>query len=233
MVPTKKPKNMAGGIRALAKQQALGVSATAINQGLFDDMRGRYEKFGLQDILPDGEFDLGRDQVIPGRRGMIENFASIERHRAEVSRIVGKTVQLSTGARIEADMVLWGTGYQMDLSYFASPTLAATTQIHELARRCGSVVRSLDEPDLFFLAMLLESTTVGPWIYAVACKTIIAHIKGRAHLDLQPILRKINHFELPRFLAQRDHDSYPPDVWLSDLERLATTHPEESPMPIP
>lgn len=121
MLPTRKPKHIAGDIRGLAKQQMSGVSIAQMNRDINLDLQGRYEKFGLQDILPAGEFDITRDQLIPGRRAMIENFSKIERHQGEIAQIADRTVQISSGERIDVDLILWGTGYAMDLRYFESP----------------------------------------------------------------------------------------------------------------
>ena len=233
MVPTRKPKNVAGSVRGLAKQQMLGNSVEEISRDINQDLRGRYEKFGLQEILPEHDFDLNRDQLIPGRRGMIEHFSKIERHRGQIASIEGQTVRLSSGGRIGVDLILWGTGYEIDLSYFASPTLAAITRIDDLAKRCSSVFRSLDEPNLFFLSVLLDSTGTAPWAYALACRSIVSQIRNKAHFDTEPTPRKINHFDLAKFLAERDPDSYPPGVWRSEYEKLAFARSENEPMPIP
>jgi len=233
MVPTRKPKNLAGSVRGLAKLQMLGHSVEKISRDIDLDLRGRYKKFGLEDILPGHDFDLNRDQLIPGRFRMIENYGRIERHRAEVAAIEEKTLQLSTGKRLDADLILWGTGYEIDLSYFASPALRAISRIDDLAERCGSVVRSLDEPNLFFLSVLLDGTGTAPWAYSLASRSIISHILGRANLVAEPTGRKINHFDLAKFLAELDPDSYPPDTWWSRYEKLALSHPEGEPMPIP
>lgn len=234
MVPTRKPKHLAGDLRGLSRQQMLGVSVEQMNVEINQDLIGRYGKFGLQAVLPQGRFDFHRHQMIPGRCGMIANFDKIERYRGEISRLSGRTVHLSSGALFDADVVLWGTGYEVDLRYFASPVLAHTTRAEALAARCGSLFRSLDAPNLFFLApSLLESTTTSPWAYAHACRTIMSHICGKAGLDAEPILQKLNYFELAKFLATRDPENYPPDTWFASYRDLALKHPEGEPMPIP
>jgi cation diffusion facilitator CzcD-associated flavoprotein CzcO len=233
MVPTRKPKQLAGDIRGLAKQQMLGVSVEQMNLEVNLDLQGRYEKFGLQEILPSGKFDFNRDQLVPGRRSMIENFSKIERHRGEIARVFDRTVQLSCGEQVNADLILWGTGYEIDLGYFESAQLASITRLGELARRCGSLFRSLDAPNLFFLATGLDSTGVTPWAYAHACRSIVSHICGKAHLDDAPVLHKTNHFELVKFLAERDPENYSPDSWFSVYRTLALTHPDSEPMPVP
>ena len=234
MMPTKKPKYIAGDLRGLSRQQMLGVSVDQMNVDINQDLLGRYEKFGLQELLPQGRFDLGRHQMIPGRCLMIANFARINRHPGEIARLSGRTVHLSSGARVDADVVLWGTGYELDQTYFDSPVLAKTTSTDALTARCGSLFRSLDAPNLFFLApSLLETTGTAPWLYAHSCRTIMSHICGKAKLDTKPVLRKQNHFELAKFLAARDPENYPSDTWFARYRNLAMNHPDAQPMPIP
>lgn len=233
MVPTRKAKHVAGDIRGLAKQQMLGATVGQINDGINLDLKGRYEKFGLLDILPPGDFDLARDQLIPGRRAMLENYSRLERYRGQIARLAGRSVELETGEQIKADMVLWGTGYGLDLGYFEHPGIAAISRVDELAARCGCLCRSLDAHHLFFLAVVLESTGSGPWAYAHMARTIIAHISGKAHMDEVPVQGKLNHFELARFLAQYDPENYPPQTWLQAYRDMALNYPAELPMPIP
>ena len=234
MVPTRKPKYLASDLRGWSKQQMLGVSVEQMNLDINQDLLGRYEKFGLQELLPQGRFDLGRHQMIPGRCRMIANFAKIKRHRGGIARLAGRAVHLSSGTQFDADVVLWGTGYELDQTYFDSPVLAKTTRTEALAARCGSLFRSLDAPKLFFLApSLLESSTSSPWAYAHAARTIMSHICGKATLDTEPVLQKQNYFELAKFLAARDPENYPPDTWFARYRDLAMNHPDAQPMPIP
>lgn len=234
MRPTRKPKNVAGDTRALARMQMLGRSAEQISREITRDFRQRYEKFGLQEILPDEDFDLRRHQLIPGRREMIARFREIEKHRGEVAGIEGRTVRLRDGARIGADLILWGTGYELDLGYFALPALAGLRRINDLNARCGALFRSLDAPNLYFLMTLLDATAASaPWSYAHACRSIVAHLCGKAHLDTVPFRGKIAHFELAEFLAARDPVNYPPGRWRAEYERLALEYPRSAPLPIP
>jgi len=234
MRPTRKPKNVAGDTRALAQMQMSGRSAEQISREITRDFRRRYERFGLQEILPAEDFDLRRHQLIPGRRDMIARFGEIEKHRGEVACIEGRTAHLSDGARIDADLILWGTGYELDLGYLAAPELAGLRRIDDLAARCGALFRSLDAPNLFFLMTLLDATAASaPWSYAHACRSIVAHLCGQAHLDSVPFRGKIAHFELAEFLAARDPVNYPPGRWRAEYERLALEYPRDMPLPIP
>jgi lysine/ornithine N-monooxygenase len=233
MMPTNKPKNQAGSPRALARAQMSGSSADEISRVLHADMKARYAKFGLHDIVPDAVFDLRRHQLIPGRWRMIENFAAIERHRGEVRRIDGRCVELSTGQRVEADLVLWATGYEVDLSFFANPVLSSIRRHEELAAQCGCGTRSIAEPGLYFMAAALESTGTATWSYALLARTIMSHIRGHARLELEPLTHKLNHFDAAAFLAERDPVSFPDGTWQANLRHLATNYPPDRALPIP
>lgn len=233
MVPTRKSKQLAGDLRGLARQQMSGMSVEQMNRDVNLDLRGRYEKFGLQEILPSDQFNFDRDQLIPGRRGMIENFSKIERFRGGVEQISDRTLQLSSGEKVDADVILWGTGYTLDLSFFHSPHLAAISRVDELVVRCGGLFRSLDASKLFFLAVALESTGSAPWAYAHACRSIVSHICGKAYLDSVLVPRKINHFDLAKFLAGQDKENYPPDTWFAAYGDMALSWPDDRSMPIP
>jgi hypothetical protein len=78
--PTRKPKSIAGTVRPYARTQASGMTAAQQNAVIGADMRSRYEKFGITDILPQRALDVQHVQLIPGRARMLENFAALERH---------------------------------------------------------------------------------------------------------------------------------------------------------
>lgn len=234
MLPTRKKKYFATPLRLLARQQMIGVPIEKLNRLVNADLRSRYQKAGIQDILPDHDFDFRRQMLIPGRRDMIKNFARIERLRGEILRIRGRTVEFSDGTSIEPDVILWGTGYTVDLSYFAVESLSRITHLGELARHCGSLFLALDAPNLFFLApAVLETITSTPWAYAHAARSIMSHIRGKAVFDTTPHQGQLNYYDLAKFLAQRDHTNFIPGLWY--LKYLATSflHPKNRPLPIP
>ena len=82
-----------------------GMTLEQQNAAIGSDLRSRYEKFGITEIMPTRDFDVRHDQVIPGRAGMLENYGSIERHHATVHAIAGATVTLSDETRVEADLL--------------------------------------------------------------------------------------------------------------------------------
>lgn len=234
MRPTRRSKYHAADIRLLTRQQMLGLSARAVSRLADADLRARYAKAGILDLLPERAFDIERDQFIPGRPAMIANAGRIARHRAEVRAIAGEAIALSSGERIEADLLLWGTGYAADLGYLEVPALCAATRAKDLGARCRALFRSADAPNLFLLApAILESTTVTPWAYAHAAKSIMSHIAGRAELDAPPRPGMTNHCDVVKLLAKLDRASYPRGRWYLRYLRLALWHPRERPLPIP
>lgn len=234
MAPTRRSKHQASDVRKLARLQMQEVPVAEINRGFNEDLQGRYGKFGIDAIRPETGFDLSQHQLIPGRRGMIEHFQQIERHAGEITRLNRNVAELSGGQTIEADMVLWGTGYELDIGYLAVPELTGITRPEQLAKRCGAIFRALDAPNLFFLAPgVLEGTSVTPWAYAHAARTIMSHIQGNAELDTVRVDRKINYFDLAKFLAEKDPANFPADTWFAAYTEMATNHPPDQPMPIP
>ena len=232
-VPTRKPKQVAGSVRGFARLQASGMTAEQQSAAIGADMRERYEKFGITDIMPTQPFDVLRDQLIPGRPGMLEHYAEIERHHASVDSITGDTVALSNGQRVQTELLLWGTGYGIDLSYFASDKIASIRTLDELAARCGCIFRSLDANHLYFPGVGLDGIGSSTWAYSLLCRTIMSHIQGTARLDEVAMGHKLNHFDIVNHLAPRDPASYPPDSWQAHYRDLALNTPDGQPYPIP
>jgi len=232
-MPTRKPKHIAGSVRGFAKLQASGMTVEQLNAAIGSDLRSRYEKFGITEIMPTHDFDVRRDQLIPGRAGMLEHYADIERHRASVDRVAGSTVTLSDGHRVDVDLLLWGTGYGVDLSYFQSPAINSIRTLDALATRCGGIFRSLDAKDLYFPGVGLDGIGSAPWSYALLCRSMMSHIRGTARLDHDVLPCRLNHFDLVEYLASRDPASYPPDTWRAFYRDIALNTPDEKPYPIP
>jgi cation diffusion facilitator CzcD-associated flavoprotein CzcO len=234
MRPTLRPKYFGTDMRALAKAQMLGTPLTKMNAQINLDLRARYKKAGLDELLPGHAFDFGNQQFIPGRRRMIENLASIARHRSEIVQIENNTVRLASGAACDADLVLWGTGYETDLRYLDVDALSQLTRLEAIGRRCGDHFLALDAPNLFILAPgVLETSGSTPWAYAHAAKSIMSHIRGSAVFGPAPVYTNANYFELARFLAKRDHVNYPAMLWYLKYLNLAFRQPGDRPMPIP
>jgi len=232
-LPTRKEKAVAGSVRAFARLQAGGMSAAQQSAAICADMRARYEKFGIHELMPAHDFDVRHHQLFPGRAGMLANLASIERHRGSVASIDGRTVTLSDGHRLEADVLLWGTGYETDLSYFELPVIASIRSVDALAARCGSIVRSIDAPNLYFPGVGLDGIGSAAWSYSLLCRSIMSHVRGTAKLDHEVLGYKVNHFEIVNYLAPRDPASYPPGAWRAHYRDLTPNTPDDRPYPIP
>ncbi len=234
MLPTLRPKYFASSLRALARMQMLGTSVATLNKRINLDLRTRYKKAGLNELTPDKPIDIGYQMLIPGRRRMVQNLGRIARHRGEIVRIEGDTVWLSSGQSCRADLVLWGTGYETDLSYLEAGDLSRITRLEAIGRRCGSYFLALDAPNLFILAPgVLETITSTPWAYAHAARSIMSHIRGKPVFDSVPVQTNANYFDLVRFLAKRDRVNYPYARWYLKYFNLAFRQPGDRPMPIP
>lgn len=232
-MPSGKPKHVAGSVRGFARMQASGMTVAQQSAAMAGDLRARYEKFGIGAIMPGHGFDVRHDQLIPGRPGMLKHFAAIERHPGSVDSIAGRTVTLSDGHRLEADLLLWGTGYNVDLSYFEASEIAAIRTLDTLAARCGGIFRSLDAPNLYFPGVGLDGIGAAPWSYCLVARSIMSHIRGTARLDNEVLGHRVNHFDIVDYLAPRDPASYPPDTWRAHYRDIALQTPDTTPYAIP
>lgn len=232
-LPTRKPKHIAGSVRGFARLQASGMTALQQSAAIGADMRSRYEKFGISEIMPSHDFDVEHDQLIPGRPGMLTNFAAIERHVGSVESVAGRMVTLSDGHRLEADLLLWGTGYSLDLSYFEAPEIASIRTLEGLCARCGGIFNSVDAPNLYFPGVGLDGIGSAAWAYSLLSRSIMSHIRGTARFENEVIGHKVNHFDIVDYLAPRDPASYPPDTWRTHYRDIALNTPDEQPYAIP
>lgn len=234
MRPTRQVKYLGTDMRLLAKYQMLGLSTSAMNRRINEDLRARYKKAGITEIMPEDDFDIRRDQLIPGRPGMIQGFRGIERHRGEVQAVYDKTIRLSSGEEIRSDLLLWGTGYATELGYLGLDSLAKARRLNEISARCYSVFRSSDAPNLFLLAPgVLETNTSTPWAYAHVARSIMSHIAGASVFVDPPVQALTDHCDLVKMLAPHDRQNYPFGLWYLKYLWLAMFHPKAQPMPIP
>ncbi|RKF30568.1 NAD(P)/FAD-dependent oxidoreductase [Paraburkholderia fungorum] len=234
MRPTRQAKYLGIDMRLLAKYQMLGLSSSALNRRINEDLQARYKKAGITEIMPEGDFDIRHDQLIPGRPRMIQGFRSIERHRGEVQSVHGQTIRLANGEEIGTDLLLWGTGYAMELGYLGLDSLTTAGGLNEISARCYSAFRSIDAPNLFLLAPgVLETNTSTPWAYAHVARSIMAHIAGTSVFVDPPVQALTNHFDLVKMLALHDRRNYPLGLWYLTYLWLAMFHPKAQAMPIP
>ena len=231
--PTKKAKAIAGTVRPFARLQAQGLSAAEQSAAIEADLAARYAKFAIQAIQPRTPLDVRHDQLIPGRARMLADFGTLERHSGTtVASIAGGEVTLANGTRLAADIVLWGTGYETDLSYFEDERIASIRNVSELGTRCACQFRSLDAPDLYFPGVGLDGIGALSWSYALAARSIVSHIRGTARLDMQPHPR-LNHLEIAAHIAERDPGSHGGGAAWDFYRELALRTPDDEAYPMP
>lgn len=230
--PTGKPKIIAGSVRPYAKMQANGVALAEQNAMIGADLLARYEKFGIRSIQPSRPLDLQQDQLIPGRARMLARFGELERYPGSVEAIEGRDVILSDGTRFAVDVLLWGTGYQTDLSYFEDPRIAAIRNVAELASRCACIFRSLDAPKLYFPGVVLDGIGSAPWSFMVMARSLMSHIRGTARLDMKPVGHRLNHLDAARYLAERDPGSHAEGNDWDFYRQMALGTPDDQPYPL-
>ncbi|MDI9336259.1 MAG: NAD(P)-binding domain-containing protein, partial [Gammaproteobacteria bacterium] len=230
-LPTGKPKNVAGSVRGFARMQGAGLSFDQQNELMRTDMLARYQRFGIDDLKPSQPFDVRFDQLMPGRALMLARYHEIHRYAAEVMSIQHDQVHLSQGLTLQADVVLWGTGYCVDLSYFADPDLARIQTLSSLAKRVGGFL-SQDYDHLYFPSLGLDGIGSASFNYALICRSIISQVCGRARLERTQVAHHINHFDLVDYFAPRDPSNYPGD-WQKHYRDLALHTPDTEPYPIP
>lgn len=230
--PTRKPKAVAGTVRPFARLQASGASVAEQNAAIGADLSSRYEKFGIEAIRPQRPLDVHHDQLIPGRARMLEHFGALERHRGTVESIEGGEVTLSDGTRRAVDLVLWGTGYQTDLSYFDDARIASIRTVAELGTRCACMFRSMDAPDLYFPGVGLDGIGALSWAYSLMARAVMSHIRGTAPLDMEPLAR-LNHVEIAWHLAEQDPGAQAEGRGRDFYRSLALNLPDDQPYPFP
>lgn len=209
-LPTRRAKQRAWpNLRELGLGQSVHGTrgATALMRWL---LKFRYNHFGITELTPDERFDFDRHQLIPGRAELLRNLDTISRHQGEIRRIRGREITLTNGDSFETDRLLWGTGYRMDLSYLGLPEYRDVRTLADLFPKLGSLVRSLDYPNLFFVGMtLINSTSSTPFLAAVEAKTIVSHIRGGCEIPTVALPHHLTYWDLIRYFAGFDRTSYP------------------------
>lgn len=214
MFPTTQTKQEKAGLRHVAYQQMLGLKPEKITAVYRKALAEKYKFFGIEDIMPERPFDYERDQLVPGRRDLIQNFKSLRRSKSEIQEICGHTVTLKNGEKSEADVVLYGTGYRMNLKYMGLPEFTAIEDSETLRGKCYGLMQAPQYSQLYFLGgTALEINGVAPLNISMMARTLVSVLKGRCQLPPQPIFKKINHWYLIRFFAGFDRANYIPVLW--------------------
>jgi hypothetical protein len=214
-LPTRAPKQRAWpNLRELSIVQTLLKSPERVSAFMRWMLRVLYGFFDLTDIEPTEPFDIRKHQLIPGRASMLAHLEGITRHQGEIRHIRGREVELKTGERFETDVLLWGTGYRMNLRYLALPELRGIDRLDDLLPKLGSLLRCVDYPNLFFIGMsLTDSTSATPFIAAVEAKSLVAHMLGECEIPMEYTPYKVNHWNLFKYFASFDDANYPGIAW--------------------
>lgn len=215
-LPSTKSKqvNKLNDLRLLARVQCMMPSLDAVNKRFGKIIYNKYDYFQLKSIEPDAPLDMHKDQVIPGRSLMVRHFDNIHRYPDEIQAINENEIILKCGERLVSDVLLWGTGYQMNLSYLDLPEFNNITRLEDLKPRLGSLVRSLDYPNMFFLGMsLIESTSATPFFTAIESKSIVAHILGKCEIPRKNIPHHVVHWDLIQFFGSFYHSFFTRFLW--------------------
>ena len=213
MIPSSKPKHARSYIRRLAKIQMLGADTDKQNRQTTNWLREKYKYFGISELMPKVDFDFRIHQLIPGRPMLIKNISRINRYHDAIIGLSGRTVLLNE-INLEADMLVYATGYKLDLKYLGLTDLQDITTTKELRKRCGGFCMSLDYPNLFILGISsAEMTGTTMWAQSIFAKSIVSHIKGQIKFSSKPIMQNINHWDLLKLLASFDRKNYIPIFW--------------------
>lgn len=195
--PSLRPKHEVAQLRRLGRRQLLGLPRKKINAKLAEHLQKKYAKYGLEEILPKAPLDLDQHHVIPGRPGMIRHFAQIKRYPGTVQSLADQRISLSTGQEISAELLLWATGYRLNLRYLELPEFKACDRAPELWSQLGSQCVAKAYPGLYFLGLAtLDSNGSAPWGHAHMAKAIMGEIAGKSRIRRDRVERFCNYLEL-------------------------------------
>lgn len=201
-------------LREIALMQTLTGSMESVNKFFGRRLLERFSKFHLTEFVPSEPMDLRKHQLIPGRSTAIHHLEAIARHRTKIRKIEGDEIHLENGENFETDTLLWGTGYRMNLNYLDLPEYSEIDRLDELRPKLGSLIRSLDYPNLFFIGMsLIDRTGSTPFFAAIEAKSIVAHIRGQCEIPKKNVPDHIVHWDLFKYFASFDHANYPRIWW--------------------
>ncbi|MGD8690034.1 MAG: NAD(P)/FAD-dependent oxidoreductase [Gammaproteobacteria bacterium] len=208
-LPTRSAKQRAWpNLRELGLGQSLhGTSFATTLMRQF--LKFRYRYFGITHLAPVEPFDFDKHQLVPGRASLLQNLDAVSVHRSDIQSMRGQELVLGNGERFEADRVLWGTGYRMNLRYLDLPEYRQVQGLADLFPKLGSLVRALDYPNLFFVGMtLINSTSSTPFLAAVEAKTIVSHMRGECEIPEQTLENHLTYWDLIRYFASFDRANY-------------------------
>lgn len=209
MIPTSKSKHEKGEVRFIAKMQMLGAKRKDLNDRLAKVLPSKYKHFKIAEIMPDEPLNMAVRQVIPGRPLMVKHFDRITRHRGEVSAVAEGKVQVGSDS-FETDILLFATGYEVDLSYLGLEAFKNIRKPRQLAERTGAMMKLLDYPNMYVVGIAMaDSMGTAPWSFSVYGRTIVSHILGKCTIPDTPEVDNVVHFDGLKLAASFDRGTYP------------------------
>lgn len=213
MTPSSRPKHLRKGLRSIAWKLLRGTSREEFNKNLQGLLEKKYRYFGIDAIKPSYHVDFWKAPVVNGRPKLIKHLNKIHLHKGHVSGINADKVSIGD-ATIDCELVIYATGYELQLDFLSLPLLQGMKNAASLRQRCGTLVKSLDYPNLFFLGPTILNTNSTTQFYAATMsKSIVAHILGKTRIPDTILEDSIPHWEILLYLAKFDHYNYPPVIW--------------------
>ncbi|MEJ2598048.1 MAG: NAD(P)-binding domain-containing protein [Anaerolineales bacterium] len=214
-IPTHKTKQTVWpNLRELSLAQTVMGSMGPVNSFFRRRLKKLFTDFQLTEVAPAEPLDFRKHQLIPGRSLAIQNLDSISRHQTKIRQVRGREISLENGEHFETDTLLWGTGYRMNLEYLDLPEYSGVDTLDGLRPKLGSLIRSLDYPNLFFIGMtLIDISGSTPFFAAIEAKSIVAHILGQCEIPNKKIPDHIVRWDLFKYFASFDHANYPRFWW--------------------
>ena len=212
-IPTRS-KYESADLRGIAYHQMSGAPMEEISQAMRETLNKRYEKLGLEEIKPPISFDYSNQQLVAGRPLLIKNLGMIKKHQGEIKSFKEKLVTTNKNKSFETDILIWATGYNMDLSWTGLEAYQNLTSSSEIRKKLGTLFVSLDYPNLYFTgASILDTNATAPLVFSVIARSLISSIKGTCKLPKTPILNYVNHWDMIKLLAKYDRAHYFPFFW--------------------
>lgn len=213
MTPSSKPKHEKYSLRHLAWNLMLSKSKKRINSRLREFYDRSYKYFEIEPIKPKEPLDFWDKIVVNGRPKLIKNLKRIKRYDGHMTSLSGKKVFVGE-KQFSCDKVVYATGFDLDLNFLKLDALRSVCDRKTLQSRCGSLVKSLDYPNLFFMGpTVLDTNSTTPFYAATLAKSVATHIAGKIYIPDRRVDGLIPHWKLVEFLSEFDHYNYPRFLW--------------------
>jgi cation diffusion facilitator CzcD-associated flavoprotein CzcO len=176
---------------------------------------GKMEDYGLP--TPDHKFGEAHPTISGRILDRISHGAV--KPRPNIARLHEHEVEFADGSRVEADLVIYCTGYKISFPFFDEGFLSAPENHIELYRR----VFHPDVPDVAFVGLLQPLGAIMPLAEAQG-QWLAAYLRGEYHLPPRPQLldeiRRDQEALRKRYVASKRHTIQVDfDEYLRDLTR--------------